>query len=268
MIRPSDDTSPAPREWDARSYHRVSEPQFEWGRRVSSTLPLDGDECVMDAGAGTGRLSALLLDRLPGGRVVAVDRSVNMTKVAAETLAGRPNADVVAADLLRLPFASVFDVVFSTATFHWIRDHDVLFASLFAVLRPGGRLHAQCGGGKNLERIHQRALELAAMPRFAPFFSTWEDPWQYAAPEVTRERLVRAGFENVSASLAEAPVTFADARSFRAFIETVVMRSFLAKLPAGETREAFLDTIVQRAADDDPPFTLDYWRLDIRATRP
>ena len=128
--------------------------------------------------------------------------------------------------------------------------------------------HAQCGGGKNLERIHQRALEVAAMPRFAPFFSTWEDPWQYAAPEVTRERLVRAGFENVSASLAEAPVTFADARSFRAFIETVVMRSFLAKLPAGETREAFLDTIVQRAADDDPPFTLDYWRLDIRATRP
>ena len=101
------------------------------------TLSLRGDEQVMDAGAGTGRLTALLLDRLPRGRAVAVDRSVNMTRVARETLASIPNADVVAADLSDLPFVGAFDVVFSTATFHWVRDHDRLFASLFAVLAAG-----------------------------------------------------------------------------------------------------------------------------------
>jgi trans-aconitate methyltransferase len=234
---------------------------------VLSTLGLNGNEHVMDAGAGTGRLTALLLDRLPNGRVVAVDRSVNMTKVAAETLVGRTNVDVVTADLVHLPFVSAFDVVFSTATFHWVRDHDALFASLFGVLRSGGRLHAQCGGGRNLERIHHRALELAATPQFAPFFETWTEPWEYADADVTRERLVRAGFFDVNTNLEESPVTFADALGFHTFIQTVVLRAFLPNQPSDDSKQAFLDRIVERAARDTPPFTLDYWRLNIRATR-
>jgi trans-aconitate 2-methyltransferase len=261
------DTSPL-REWDARSYHAVSEPQFEWGRRVLSTLELRGDEHAMDAGAGTGRLTSLLLDRLPRGRAVAVDRSVNMTVVARETLARFPNADVVAADLSYLPFARAFDVVFSTATFHWVRDHDRLFASLFAVLRGGGRLHAQCGGKKNLDRIHHRAHDLMSAPEFSSHFVSWQEPWEYASAEATRERLMRAGFRDVHAAVEESPVTFADADAFRAFISTVVMRPFLARLPAGELRDAFLDRIVAHAAADSPAFTLDYWRLNLSAVRP
>ena len=257
----------APREWDARSYHAVSEPQFEWGRRVLGSLSLRGDERVMDAGAGTGRLTALLIDRLPRGRAVAVDRSVNMTRVAHETLASSQNADVVAADLSDLPFVGVFDVVFSTATFHWVRDHDRLFASLFAALRSGGRLHAQCGGGRNLERIHQRAHDLMSTPDFAPYFVGWQEPWEYASAEVTRSRLARAGFHDVQAEIEESPVTFANADAFRSFITTVVMRAFLARLPTDDLRSAFLDRIVALAAGDSPPFTLDYWRLNMSATR-
>lgn len=255
-----------PREWDARSYHAVSEPQFEWGRRVLSTLALRGDEHVMDAGAGTGRLTALLLERLPRGRAVAVDRSVNMTRVARETLP-IPRADVVAADLSNLPFSGAFDVVFSTATFHWVRDHDRLFASLFAVLRPGGRLHAQCGGGRNLERIHHRAHDLMLTPDFASRFVGWEEPWEFATAEITRERLARAGFHDVRTDIEETPFTFADADAFRTFITTVVMRPFLACLTTEELRNAFLDRIVAQAERDSPAFTLDYWRLNMSATR-
>jgi trans-aconitate methyltransferase len=213
-------------------------------------------------------LTALLAERLPRGRAVAVDRSVNMSRVAHETLASAPNADVAAADLYDLPFVGAFDVVFSTATFHWLRDHDRLFASLFAVLRPGGRLHAQCGGGHNLERIHHRALDLAARPEFAPHFAGWSDPWEYASAEVTRVRLARAGFHDIHADIEESPVTFADADAFRAFITTVVMRSFLARLSTEELWSAFLDRIVAQAANDSPAFTLDYWRLNMSATRP
>jgi trans-aconitate methyltransferase len=233
---------------------------------VLSTLSLRGDEHVMDAGAGTGRLTVLLLERLPRGRAVAVDRSVNMTRVARETLPIR-NADVVAADLSNLPFGGAFDVVFSTATFHWVRDHDRLFASLFAVLQPGGRLHAQCGGGRNLERIHDRAHDLMLTRDFARYFVGWEEPWEFATAEVTRERLIRAGFHDVHTDIEETPFTFTDADSFRTFITTVVMRPFLARLPTDALRDAFLDRIVAEAAGDSPAFTLDYWRLNKSATR-
>ena len=255
------------REWDARSYHAISSPQFAWGRRSLATLSLRGDEQVLDAGAGTGRLTAHLLGRLPRGRAVAVDRSINMVRVAGETLAGFPNSEVVAADLSNLPFVEAFDVVFSAATFHWVPDHDRLFASLYSVLRPGGQLHAQCGGGRNIERIHRRAHELMAMPDFAPYFISWQDPWEFASAPVTRERLERAGFREVHTDVEETPVTFPDARSFRAFIKTVVLRPFLAFIPAEELRDAFLDRIVEMASNDNPAFTLDYWRLNMSARR-
>jgi trans-aconitate 2-methyltransferase len=255
------------REWDARLYHSVSEPQFAWGKRVLARLALHGYEDVMDAGSGTGRLTALLAERLPRGHAVAVDRSVNMTRAARETLAPASNAWVVAADLSSLPFRDAFDVVFSTATFHWVRDHDRLFAALFAVLRPGGRLHAQCGGGLNLERIHRRACALMATPAFAPFFADWREPWEFASADVTRERLERAGFREVRTELEEAPIRFADSSAFRTFVTTVVLRPFLARLPDSEVRGAFVDRIVELAASDAPAFTLDYWRLNMSAAR-
>jgi trans-aconitate 2-methyltransferase len=257
------------REWDARTYHAVSEPQFEWGKRVLATLELAGMESVLDAGCGTGRLTALLAERLPSGRVVALDRSMNMVQLASSTLRPfRERATVLLADLVALPFAGAFDVVFSTATFHWILDHDRLFANVFRALKPGGRLHAQCGGGRNLARLHERAVALARSPAFAPDFAEWTDSWNYSSATDARVRLENAGFVDVRTWVEETPASFPDAESFRVFIRTVVLRSFLAAIGDEQRRAAFADHVVDAAAGDDPPYTLDYWRLNITARRP
>ncbi len=222
----------------------------------------------MDAGCGTGRLTSLVADRLPEGCVVAVDRSENMTRVATETLAPfQDRSSVVLADLSTLPFRSAFDVVFSTATFHWIHDHQRLFAELHRVLKEGGRLHAQCGGGKNLERIHRRAHALMQASEFAPFFGDWRAPWEYAVVAATEERLKRAGFTDLDVSLEPAPVVFRDVEAYAAFVSTVVLRPFLARIESEGLRRAFVERITAAAADDDPAYELDYWRLNIRARR-
>ena len=255
-------------EWDAHGYHTVSAPQFEWGKRVLATLALRGDEIVMDAGCGTGRLTALLAERLPDGFVVGVDRSDNMAQVATETLAPFAGSAAVAlADISRLPFQEAFDVVFSTATFHWVLDHDELFAGLHAVLKPSGRLHAQCGASPNLQRIHRRAQAVMETREFAEWFRAWQEPWEFATAAVTRDRLERAGFEGVEATVEHAPVVFSGADAFTAFVSTVVLRPFLARLPHEHLRKAFVARITAAAGSDDPPYELDYWRLDIRAQR-
>src|SRR6185312_4286564 len=135
-------------EWNAESYHRVSNPHVIWGVAVLEQLPLAGDELVIDLGCGTGRLTARLLERLPRGRVVAIDRSTTMTRAAHEHLTPLfpSHVDVVMADATALPVTGAADAVFSTATFHWIPSHEALFASIFGALNPGGRLVAQCGG--------------------------------------------------------------------------------------------------------------------------
>ena len=257
-------------EWNAEAYHRLSDPQFAWGLRVLARLALRGDERALDVGCGSGRLTRELRACLPHGRVVATDLSENMARAARETLAvGAAERPVVAvADAAALPFAGAFDVVFSTATFHWVTDHPRLFASLFAALAPGGRLHAQCGGGPNLERLHARAAQLMREAPFEPYFAAWRTPWEFADAATAAARLRAAGFTAVETSLEPAPVTFDDAGVFREFLATVVLRLHLQCLPDAALRGAFLDRLVERAAGERPRYELDYWRLNLTGTKP
>jgi trans-aconitate 2-methyltransferase len=253
------------KEWNAVDYHRRSAPQFAWGMRVLERIALRGDEHALDAGCGSGRLTAELAKRLPRGRVVGCDLSENMTREAARTLGGRH--EVVCANLLNLPFSAAFDLVFSTATFHWVKDHSRLFRGLLHVLKPGGRLEAQCGGERNLFRVHMRALAVAATRPFRSHFEDWTEPWEFAGPATTTRRLRDVGFGFARCWREPAPTTFPDAESYRGFLETVVMRPFLAHLSSAALRARFLDALTDAAFHDDPAFTLDYWRLNITAEK-
>jgi len=258
-----------PVEWDSATYQRVSNPQLEWGREVLARLELRGDETVLDAGCGPGRVTAELLDRLPRGRVVALDVSLNMMREAKKLLKARfgPHIGFVQADLVALPFRERFDGIFSTATFHWVQDHQRLFYELFAALKPGGWLDAQCGGGWNLRRHRQHALALMNKPKYEPYFRGWREPWEYAEALTTGGRLMRAGFTKIETSLRPAPTQLPDPASFAEFVRTVTLKNHLAPLPE-ELRKEFVNEITQLAANEDPPFMLDYWRLNLRAVRP
>ena len=259
----------APHDWDGAAYQRLSDPQFGWGMRVLDSIELRGDECALDLGCGPGRLTAELLERLPRGRVIAVDASPSMIATARELLAPRfgERVTLIESDLLKLELDSVADLAFSTATFHWIQDHARLFRVLHRALKPGGRLVAQCGGGTNLARIRGRADQLIRDARFAAFFREWQNPWNYTTPEATAARLRAAGFAEVETGLEESPITFDGAEAFRQFARTVVVRPYLAAIEDEARRAEFLDALVEQAAGDTPPFTLDYWRLNLRARR-
>lgn len=254
-------------DWNATSYHELSKPQQTWGRRVLERIEAAGTERALDIGCGTGRLTAELARMLPRGRVVGVDRSESMLEAAAAWLkAEAPGTHLALADAAALPFSRAFDIVFSSATFHWVADHNALFRSIIMALAPGGRLVAQCGGGPNVAVLHARAERLMRT-RYLPWFDGWRDPWYFADVESTRRRLAAVGFERIELSLEEAPTTFPNAREFAEFITTVCVRTHLARLPRAE-RHAFVEALTVEAAGDSPPFTLDYWRLNIAARRP
>ena len=243
------------REWDARTYDRVADPQARWGRAVLDRLPLAGDERVLDAGCGTGRVTELLAGRLPRGHVVALDASASMIEAARRRLAPFDDRiEYVVADLGRpLPLADPVDAILSTATFHWLADHDALFANLAAVLRPAGRLVAQCGGAGNIASV-QRAL--------AGLGDGWLGPVHFASPLDTARRLDAAGFVDVECWLTDEPTRFEPGEPFETFLRTVILGAHLDRLPAGE-RDAF----VRAVADRLPEPVIDYVRLNVVARR-
>ena len=246
------------RDWDAATYHRVSGPQVEFARALLDRLDLRGDETVLDAGCGSGRVTAMLLERLPNGHVVAVDQAGSMVEHACEALP-RDRATVIQAELTELALDEPVDAVFSNAVFHWIADHDRLFERLHAALRAGGRLVAQCGGEGNVARFHAAAREAAAEEPYASHFEGWEGPWKFAGADETARRLERAGFGHVETWLEPHPVVPDDPGDY---LRTVCLGYHLERLPE-ELREGYVQAVLERR---DP--VLDYVRLNITAGRP
>jgi trans-aconitate methyltransferase len=257
------------KEWDAAAYHRVSTPQTEWGRRLLSRLVVRGDELVVDAGCGSGRLTADLTRMVPRGRVIAIDRSWNMLLTARANLRPEFGSRVtfVRAELPRLPFEASVDLFFSTATFHWVRDHEMLFAQILRALAAGGTLFAQCGGGPNLATAHGLAEAVMRREPFAPYFRAWSGAWQFSTAEKAADQMSAAGFVDIKTSLEAAPTTLADEPSYREFVTTVIYNAHLALLPDDALRRRFIDEVTEKAAGQDPPFTLDYWRLNLEGRR-
>jgi trans-aconitate 2-methyltransferase len=256
-------------EWDANAYHQLADPQFAWGKRLLETLALRGDETVLDAGCGTGRLTRLLLERLPHGHLIALDVSQQMLQAARDNLEPdfRGRVEFVHGDLLAINLDRIVQVVFSTATFHWVSDHPRLFRNLARALEPGGILLAQMGGKGNLERLLSRAERVIAEPAYQPHFEGWNRPWHFADERATAQRLAEAGFRDVTVSLFPEPTAFADRETFRRFVVTVNFRSHLQQIPDPTLRDDFIDRMLEAAAADVPPYTLDYQRLNLRATR-
>ncbi len=245
-----------PRDWDGRTYDRVADPMTRWGSAVLDRLPLQGDERVLDAGCGSGRVTERLVERLPRGHVIALDGSPSMIETARERLAGfGDQVSFVVADLGRpLPIEDgTVDAILSTATFHWVPDHDALFTNLAAVLRPGGRLVAQCGGVGNIESI-KRVL--------ATIGDGWTGPTHFETPFDTERRLDAAGFVDIECWLTDEPTAFEADDLFEDYLRTVVLGAHLERLPAAE-HAAFVHEVATRL----PERAIDYVRLNMVAVR-
>ena len=245
----------APRDWDAATYDQVADPMTRWGAAVLDRLVLGGDERVLDAGCGSGRVTELLLERLPRGSVVALDGSPAMIEQARSRLARFGNrVEYVVADLGRtLPLDEPVDAILSTATFHWVPDHDALFRNLVAVLQPRGRLVGQCGGAGNVASI-RRVL--------AGIGDGWLGDSHFETSAATAARLEAAGFVDVECWLTDEPTFFEAGAPFETYLRTVVLGSHVARLPELE-RDAF----VHEVAFALPEARIDYVRLNILARR-
>ena len=242
-------------DWDAPTYDRIADPMYRWGVAVLDRLSLTGDERVLDAGCGSGRVTEVLAERLPRGGVIALDASPAMLDEARRRLDRfGTRIEYVEADLGRtLPIDEPVAAILSTATFHWIPDHEALFRHLAAVLRPGGRLVAQCGGAGNIAGLRRIVRAMGVHD---------EGHRNFATPLDTAARLEAAGFRGIEVWLSDEPTRLEPGEPLETYLETVCLREDVARM-SPEGRTAF----VREVARQMPEPVLDYVRLNITASR-
>lgn len=249
------------REWDAQTYDTLPLPHVAWGRRTIERLGLRGDERVLDAGCGTGRDAEELLSRFPEVTLIGVDGSQQMVDAARARFAGRddlPHVPRFERRDLTQPLDpdgewSPVDAVMSVACFHWITDHDALFAQLAAVMRPGARLASDSGGEGNIENV-ERAIAIVNAEGFAPK--------AFASPSDTRVKLERNGFEVERVALRPSPVRIDDPDVMERYLATICLGSYLERMEADEGA-----AFTRAVRDAMPEPVLDYVRLEVDALR-
>lgn len=182
--------------WNAKDYETHSQAQQQWARELIAKLNLTGDEVVLDVGCGDGKVTAEIARLTPNGSVIGIDNSSAMIELARERHPPRENPSISfeVMDAVELSYVEQFDVVFSNAALHWVRDHRPVVAGLYRSLKPGGRILLQMGGKGNAERIIAVLGALQATDEWRPYFGGFEFPYGFLGTEEYTRLLHDVGF--------------------------------------------------------------------------
>lgn len=230
-------------EFDGKKYAEASTHQQEWGTRLIAELGLRGDERVLDLGCGDGTLTAQIADLLPNGEVIGIDASHGMIDAARQNQ--RKNLHFIIMDICDITFNEEFDVVFSNATLHWVREHGKLLQMVRQGLRPGGVLRFNFAGDGNCSHFFQVVKEAMELEAFSPYFAAFQWPWYMPAVEEYTSLVEQSGFHDARVWGENADRFFPDAQTMVKWIDQPSLVPFMACV-AEEDKSAFREFVVSK----------------------
>jgi len=253
--------------------------QYRWGQQVLEWRKWNGNETVMDAGCGSGLLTRLLAQKVPRGRIYAVDVDSNMIKQARGNLEDLANVELVESNINDVKLPTKLDLIFSNAVLHWVHDHIQVFQHFWNMLNCDGDMRGQLliqrGGYGNLRRVYALIRRVMKLNEFRMFFTEMNRPWYFAKPDDTTHLLKEIGYTNRRVSLHNDCVSLTNRKIYARFVKTVIMKPFLERLPNDEIRNRFLELFLHEVENrsnnnmgSQTIWSLDYVRLNIIADKP
>jgi trans-aconitate methyltransferase len=259
--------------WDAKDYASNSQNQYNWAKELIPKLHLTGSESVLDVGCGDGKITVEIARALPKGRVVGVDSSPNMIKLAKASFPQEryPNLCFMQMDAQHLSFKEEFDCIFSNAALHWVKNHKSVLAGVCQSLKPSGRLLFQMGGKGNAKPVLDVVDDLRSMRKYQSYFSDFTFPYFFASPEEYRQLLEEAHLEPIRVELIAKDNSFPDAEGLAGWIRTTWL-PYTEQVPV-EHQDDFIKEFIESYLKDNPSQAdgsvhVAMMRLEVEAKKP
>ena len=232
-------------QWDSRDYELHSGEQQRWARELIKKLELTGTEELLDIGCGDGKVTAEIAGLLSGGRVLGIDNSESMIELATTRYPpeDHPNLTFSLLDAVDIGFAPIFDVVFSNAALHWVKDHRPVVGSIHACLKPGGRILLQMGGQGNARTIIGVLDKIMQSPKYHRYFEGFEFPYGFHGVEHYQQLLDEAGFIDRRVELIDKDMAHDGIEGLKGWIRTTWL-PYTARLDEPD-RDPFIDELAE-----------------------
>ena len=263
---------PVPFTWNATDYNRSSAAQQQWAEELIARLFLRGNERVLDIGCGDGKVTAAIARSVPDGSVVGIDNSADMIQFARDHFPQQqfPGLTFIRMDAQDLAFDEAFDIVFSNAALHWIRDHRPVLTGIRNCLLPGGRMLIQMGGKGNAEAVLEIVEEIRHDSLWKPYFAGFSFSYGFFGPDEYRPWLEEADLHPIRVELIKKDMTYPSRDEFAGWIRTTWL-PYLQRIPE-HLRPSFISTIVDRyviryPADRDGIIHIGMVRLEVEAVK-
>ena len=216
-------------EFDGEKYEKASAHQKEWGNKLISELALRGDERVLDLGCGDGGNTALIARSLPEGEVIGIDASRGMINTAQAK--EKDNLHFILMDIDVIAFREEFDVVFSNATLHWVKDHRLLLKNVYQALRHGGFLRFNFAADGNCTHFFKVVRQAMKKKEFARFFSDFSWPWYMPPVDEYASLAAQSEFKATKVWGENADRHFPDSEAMIGWLDQPSLVPFLACIP-------------------------------------
>ncbi|MDE7422169.1 MAG: methyltransferase domain-containing protein [Lachnospiraceae bacterium] len=229
-------------EFDGEKYKSASKHQREWGSDLIEELFLSGNEMILDLGCGDGYLTEQLAQLVPYGSVLGIDSSAGMIETAQKRI--RDNLVFTQMDINSIDFHNMFDVVFSNATLHWIKDHKKLLKNTFTALKEGGMLLWDFASDGNCSNFYEVVREKIQNEKYKQYFSGFQWPW-YMPTKIDYEKIIIAsGFSVYNITEVNRDRYFTNADEMIKWIDQPSIVPFIEVIP-NELKSAFRKDVIK-----------------------
>lgn len=235
--------------WDAGDYAKNSAAQESWAHEMLAKLDLEGSEHLLDIGCGDGKITYAIAQKLHKGRVVGIDRSPGMIRLAKE-LYDLPHLSFSIMDAAELSVLGKFDVAFSNAALHWVNDHQAVLAALKNQLRRHGKLLFQMGGYGNAQEVLEVVEQLTASEKWKNSFADFQFPYRFCKVEDYEKWLPQAGYEPRRIELLVKDMVHDNGEEMKGWLRTTWFP--FTDCLAGQEKEEFLNLVVQKYCESHP----------------